>query len=196
MQQNQKGQIDELMYQEDSLCYLLEPQSKQSISSLNKRRAEWLEDHLYLPSHITFNQREEKIHPHGQNALSIEKDVSIICTLINIYEQFRTTARRLAEECETEVFEKLPELEDMIKLLQGYSTNNEGGNLFAQIRAMAQEEDVEALIDNQLSGRISDIQNISASQDFLDSDRASSIYTDLISRESRLRITQMEKKID
>ena len=124
MQQNQKGQIDELMYPEDSLRYLLEPQSKQTIFNLNKRRAEWLEDYLYLPSHVTFNQREEIIRKHGANALYIEKDVSIICTLINIYEQFRTTAKRLAEECETEVFKELPDLEDMIKFLQEHSTND------------------------------------------------------------------------
>jgi len=55
LQQNHKGQIDELMYAEDSINYLIAPQSKSSLKSLELKRAAWLEDYLYLPSHITFN---------------------------------------------------------------------------------------------------------------------------------------------
>ena len=52
LKHNEKGQIDELMYPEDSLMYLRDPETK---TDVNKQRSKWLEDHLYLPSHITSN---------------------------------------------------------------------------------------------------------------------------------------------
>ena len=69
------------MYQEDSLSYLLAPQSKQTMHNLERRRAEWLEDYLYLPSHINFDQREEMILKHGKSALLVDKDVSFGCLI-------------------------------------------------------------------------------------------------------------------
>ena len=65
------------MYEEDSLCYLLNPQNKEQRQTTKNRREGWLEDHLYLPSHITFNQREEILQKYGKQALVVEKDVSL-----------------------------------------------------------------------------------------------------------------------
>ena len=76
LQHNHKGQIDELMYAEDSLCYLIKPNSKKKIKDIETKRAAWLEDYLYLPSHITFNQRAEILRKYGNQALVVEKDVS------------------------------------------------------------------------------------------------------------------------
>ena len=73
---NPNGQLDQLMFPDDALCYLIKPQSKESLKSLELRRAAWLEDYLYLPSHITFNAREAIIKKYGEQALYIEKDVS------------------------------------------------------------------------------------------------------------------------
>ena len=55
LQRNYKGQIDELMYSEDAMAYLMKPQSPKSLRDLRLKRAAWLEDYLYLPSHVTFN---------------------------------------------------------------------------------------------------------------------------------------------
>ena len=70
------------MYAEDALCYLIKKPNKKQLKDLELKRASWLEDYLYLPSHITFNQRAEILSKYGSPALHIEKDVSsyLICT--------------------------------------------------------------------------------------------------------------------
>ena len=78
MSQNYQGGFDELMYKEDSVIYgmIKLPPSKNDIKNINKRRGEWLEDFLYLPSHVTSNKRKDILKKYGQEALFIEKDVS------------------------------------------------------------------------------------------------------------------------
>ena len=73
------------MYAEDGLAAIqLDPsfvqghRDKNSLKSLQLKRAAWLEDYLYLPSHITFNQRAEVLRKYGPQSIMIEKDVSNI----------------------------------------------------------------------------------------------------------------------
>ena len=84
------------MYSEDSVRYLLDP----SPQALSDKKDQWLHDCDYLPSHLTRGEREQKLAKHP---MFVEKD-------------FRVTARQLAEVCEHSIYEKLPELKNMIRL--------------------------------------------------------------------------------
>ena len=77
MQHNEKGQIDELMYTEDSFCYLMDSKSKTKRNISREKRANWMQEHLYLPSYISMNERSDMLNKYGgSEALHVEKDVS------------------------------------------------------------------------------------------------------------------------
>ena len=65
------------MYNEDSFASSVRPVSKESLRSISLNRAAWLEDYLYLPSHITYSKRAEIKRKYGDAAFNIEKDVSL-----------------------------------------------------------------------------------------------------------------------
>ena len=73
---NDDGSIDRLAYGEDSVRYLVEPKTKKSKIKLADQRLQWLEDHLYLPSHVTNAQREKIMDSYGLKTKIVEKDVS------------------------------------------------------------------------------------------------------------------------
>lgn len=80
--------------------------------------------------------------------LFIEKDVSYKKQLLSnsaLIEQFKIMARKLALRCELEIYERLPDLKDMMRLLQAQSSSNkEAGDqnqsLFNMIRQFEQED--------------------------------------------------------
>ena len=80
--------------------------------------------------------------------LFIEKDVSYKKQLLSnsaLIEQFKIMARKLALRCELEIYERLPDLQDMMRLLQAQSSSNkEAGDqnqsLFNMIRQFEQED--------------------------------------------------------
>ncbi len=64
------------MYAEDDLSLLMKHQSKESLKAQAAKRAKWLEEYLYLPSHITDNSRKEAFKKYGPDAILVQKDVS------------------------------------------------------------------------------------------------------------------------
>lgn len=94
------------MYKEQQgILFLLDPKHKKRRNRLDADQLKWLEDYIFLPSHSTYKQQEKMLEEFGTQSLFIEKD-------------FKLFAGRIAELCENEVLEKLPDLKELLKLLE------------------------------------------------------------------------------
>ena len=87
---------------------------------------------MYLPSYLSQTERDQKL---STQSMHVEKG-------------FRITARRLAESCEHSVYEKLPDLKDIVRLLQGLDNADtiEDIGLFGALEKVSIENNAQALL--------------------------------------------------